>query len=262
MLLLLILAVSCLVTCTMDGRYCSYEREDGNTMQGLRTICSSLCYCFPQQVEVNKSCQDVDEEDFMMRPNELMKVLCIRPPRTPAMTPEETPPRTPEETPEMTPEETPARTPEETPAMIPFNTPHQTPFNTPFQTPNWTIARTRYDTPTLPLETLSANIIQPEVQFAPLYLYILVPIIVVLLIVIALLVICCRKKIEEETPVSDYSEPVIIPQNVPIPDYTITVNSEMYNEDSDPFAGDFIVSDDYFDAMETDYCRFHKKLSK
>ena len=259
---LLIILATCLLTCRMEDKRCNFYTEDG--LYNGRARCGNperICYCFPLQAELDKPCEDITTKDYLNPPYPIEidcrsnipnrtqpPIRTPKPTRTPVRTPEMTPEETPAMTPEETPEETPAMTPEETPAM----TPEETPARTPEETPNWTIARTRYDTPTLPFETLSANIIQPEVQFAPLYLYILVPIIVVLLIVIALLVICCqRTKVETEEETPD-SEPVIIPQNVPIPDYTITVNSEMYNEDSDPFAGDFIVSDDYFDAMETD----------
>ena len=76
-------------------------------MREICTTCSSskrLCYCFPQQVEVDKPCQDVDEEDFMMKPNELMTVLCVFPNRTqaPARSPHQTPQPKPEQTPNYT----------------------------------------------------------------------------------------------------------------------------------------------------------------
>ena len=217
MLLLLILAVSCLVTCTMDGRYCSYEREDGNTMQGLRTVCSSLCYCFPQQVEVNKSCQDVDEEDFMMRPNELMKVLCIRPPRTPAMTPEETP------------------------AMTPYETPDLTPYQTCSATPNATIFKTEEP-------SISFMIIQEQPDRFFQYLYIGLSLFAFWIIITIIIICCCCKKKKQIESTTESSSPEIIqlwPENhFPA---TITVN-----EDSDPFAEDFVVSDSYFDAMDQD----------
>ena len=273
MLLLLILAVSCLVTCTMDGRYCSYEREDGNTMQGLRTVCSSLCYCFPQQVEVNKSCQDVDEEDFMMRPNELMKVLCIRPPRTPAMTPEETPAMTPEETPAMTPprtpEKTPNQTPHETPDLTPYQTPyqspHQTPDLTPYQTPYQSPYQTPYETPDLtPYQTCSATpnatifkTEEPSISFMIIqeqpdrffqYLYIGLSLFAFWIIITIIIICCCCKKKKQIESTTESSSPEIIQlwheNQFPA---TITVN-----EDSDPFAEDFVVSDDYFDAMDQD----------
>ena len=257
MLLLLILAVSCLVTCTMDGRYCSYEREDGNTMQGLRTVCSSLCYCFPQQVEVNKSCQDVDEEDFMMRPNELMRVLCIRPPRSPPMTPEETPPRTPERTPEKTPNQTPDLTPyqspHQTPDLTPYQTPHETPYQTPYETPDLTPYQTCSATPNATIfkteePSISFMIIQEQPDRFFQYLYIGLSLFAFWIIITIIIICCCCKKKKQIESTTESSSPEIIqlwPENhFPA---TITVN-----EDSDPFAEDFVVSDSYFDAMDQD----------
>ena len=210
-------------------------------MQGLRTVCSSLCYCFPQQVEVNKSCQDVDEEDFMMRPNELMKVLCIRPPRTPAMTPEETPAMTPYQTPYETPDLTPYQTPYQSPHQTPYETPDLTPYQTCSATPNATIFKTEEP-------SISFMIIQEQPDRFFQYLYIGLSLFAFWIIITIIIICCCCKKKKQIESTTESSSPEIIQlwheNQFPA---TITVN-----EDSDPFAEDFVVSDSYFDAMDQD----------
>ena len=228
----------------MDGRYCYYYREDGDDMRGLRTTCSStnrLCYCFPEQVVVDKPCAEVDEEDFMSS-NELMKVRCVLPNRTPQQTPQQTP--------DLTPQQTPEQTPDSTPQLTPYQTPEQTPYQSPFQTPDLTTAQTpNSSVPKTEEPTISFKII--EEQQSQVYIYATIGFFAVLFITVLIVVICCCHKKPEassEQSISSAEVPVILPTQ----DFPITITLEDFPTDSDPFQEDFQVSDSYFDALEKD----------
>ena len=207
----------------MDGRYCYYYREDGDDMRGLRTTCSStnrLCYCFPEQVVVDKPCAEVDEEDFMSS-NELMKVRCVLPNRThaptPQQTPDITPQLTPEQTPYQTPDSTPQLTPYQTPEQTPDSTPQLTPYQTPEKTPDFTPAQSPYQTPNSSVPkteepTISFKII--EEQQSQVYIYATIGFFAVLFITVLIVVICCCHKKPEassEQSISSAEVPVILP---------------------------------------------------
>ena len=87
---------------------------------------------------------------------------------------------------------------------------------------------------------------QPDRFFQ--YLYIGLSLFAFWIIITIIIICCCCKKKKQIESTTESSSPEIIqlwPENhFPA---TITVN-----EDSDPFAEDFVVSDSYFDAMDQD----------
>ena len=167
----------------------------------------------------------------------------------PTPTPNETPNQTPHETPDITPYQSPYQTPHETPDLTPYQSPYQTPYETPDLTPYQTCSATPNATIFKTEEpSISFMIIQEQPDRFFQYLYIGLSLFAFWIIITIIIICCCCKKKKQIESTTESSSPEIIqlwPENhFPA---TITVN-----EDSDPFAEDFVVSDSYFDAMDQD----------
>ena len=236
--MLLALNATCVITCYKISKgECRFYLEDG-TYDAQSLCIKKYCYCFPEQVKVDKPCPEVQYSDY----KQLMGVACLETipngTRTPEITPDSTPQLTPYQTPDSTPELMPYQTPEQTPQLTPEQTPYQTPNFTPEQTPNSSVPKTEEP-------TISFKII--EEQQSQVYIYATTGFFAVLFItVLIILIVCCHKKPEasSEQSISSAEVPVILPTQ----DFPITITLEDFPTDSDPFQ----VSDSYFDALEKD----------
>ena len=198
----------------MNGMVCVFYSDD--LLYDGRLSCQSneLCYCFPQQVEVDKPCQDVSMDDYLITPNLLMKYECSQ---------------------------VPEQTLHQTPELTPYQTPELTPQLTPEQTANYTVPRTEEP-------SISFKII--EEQQSKVYIYTTIGFFALLFIIILIVIIyCCRKK-HEATSGSTIDAEEEVPVILPAQQFPITITLDEFPSYSDPFSEDFQVSDEYFDALE------------
>ena len=226
--MLLALNATCVITCYKISKgECRFYLEDG-TYDAQSLCIKKYCYCFPEQVKVDKPCPEVQYSDY----KQLMGVACLE------TIPNGT--RTPEITPDSTPQLTPYQTPQLTPELTPYQTPELTPQLTPEQTANYTVPRTEEP-------SISFKII--EEQQSKVYIYTTIGFFALLFIIILIVIIyCCHKKREDSSAESIDAEEV--PVILPTQDFPITITLDEFPSYSDPFSEDFQVSDEYFDALE------------
>ena len=194
--MLLALKATCVITCYKISKgECRFYLEDG-TYDAQSLCIKKYCYCFPEQVKVDKPCPEVQYSDY----KQLMGVACL----------------------ETIPNGT--RTPE----ITPDSTPQLTPYQTPEQTPNSSVPKTEEP-------AISFKIIEEQQSNIYIYTTIGF-FAVLFITVLIILIVCCHKKPEasSEQSISSAEVPVILPtQDFPI---TITLedfptDSDPFQED-------------------------------
>ena len=179
--MLLALNATCVITCYKISKgECRFYLEDG-TYDAQSLCIKKYCYCFPEQVKVDKPCPEVQYSDY----KQLMGVACLETIPNGTRTPEITP----DSTPQLTPYQTPDLTPQQTPELTPYQTPYQSPFQTPYQTPNFT---PNSSVPKTEEPTISFKIIVE--QHNQVYIYTTIGFFAVLFITVLIVVICCCHK--------------------------------------------------------------------